>query len=546
MRELRLSLERSKPTALPPLKDALDGVLEIGCDDAQSNTGVPAKLPKMQRAPPVLDDNLWEEITTEIKRKSLHDPSSLDPAKDEAAEAAEHSDENYSVVRMSSACPAANSKVSAPASPALATQEAVEQEVAATAEGASAPLPASPPAKAVANSPPLKRATVKSGPSDAMTVCIRRAGCTCTDCAEMSGLSLALVEDTADAKTESLPGDESFHSCEDHADNASCRIGSEADAMPVKESPGVSTVREELMRMGFSIEDADFAIQEAKEQSSEAPEDELTCAAPIEEDNDAAPAPEESTEEGTTEAEADTMPLAALVALTSLPCTQECDGKVGKEQAFGDDDLVSYAKDAECGACGLVASPEKEPAFATSPDTHPQEHVAQDGIGDVEAEGEEEAQEEVPGSQGQGSAGAKKATGASEATDEECHHKWPSPQKEAHLNPTQMPGEQALVVASPARETQEAVEEEAAAAAVTAVGEAPCSPFTLSTFDILVPKVRYVSTRVGANATARQRNGDPPGGQGSRELAAAKARSRQRRRHCCHDSVHPEGWLHVR
>ena len=82
MRELRLSLERSKPTALPPLKDALDGVLEIGCDDAQSNTGVPAKLPKMQRAPPVLDDNLWEEITTEIKRKSLHDPSSLDPAKD--------------------------------------------------------------------------------------------------------------------------------------------------------------------------------------------------------------------------------------------------------------------------------------------------------------------------------------------------------------------------------------------------------------------------------------------------------------------------------
>lgn len=473
MRELRLSLERSKPTALPPLKDALDGVLEIGCDDAQSNTGVPAKLPKMQRAPPVLDDNLWEEITTEIKRKSLHDPSSLDPAKDEAAEAAEHSDENYSEGRMSSACPAANSKVSAPAYPALATEEAVEQEVAATAEGASAPLPASPPAKAVANSPPLKRASVKSGPSDVMTVCIRRAGCTCTDCAEMSGLSLALVEDTADAKTESLPGDESFHSCEDHADNASCRIGSEADAMPVKESPGVSTVREELMRMGFSIEDADFAIQEAKEQSSEGPEDELTCAAPIEEDNDAAPAPEESTEEGKTEAEADTMPLAPLVALTSLPCTQECDGKIGKEQAFGDDDLVSNAKEAEFGACGLVASPEKEPVF-------PQEHVAQDGIGDVEAEDEEEAQEEVPGAQGQGLAGA------SEATDEECHHKWPTPQKEAHLNPTQMPGEQALVVASPARETQEAVEEEAAAAAVTAVGEAPCSPFTLSTLDILI------------------------------------------------------------
>ena len=475
MRELRLSLERSKPTALPPLKDALAGVLEIDCDDAddaQSNTDVPAKLPKMQRAPPVLDDNLWEEITTEIKRKSLHEPSSLDPAKDEAAEAAEHSDENYSEGHMSSSCPAANSKVSALASPAQATQEAVEQEVAATAEGASAPLPASPPAKAVANSPPLKRATVKSGLSDAMTVCIRRAGCTCTDCAEMSGLSLALVEYTADAKTESVPGDESFHSCEDQADNAPCRIGSEADAMPVKESPGVSTVREELMRMGFSIEDADFAIQEAKEQSSEGPEDELTCAAPLEEDNDAAPASEESTEEGKTEAEADTMALVPLVALTSLPCTQECDGKDGKEQAFGDDDLVSNAKEAECGTFGLVASPEKEPVFATSAGTHPQEHVAQDGIGDVEAEGEEE----VPGAQGQGSAGAKKVTGASEATDEECNHKLPSPQKEAHLNPTQMPGEQALVVASPARETQEALEEEAAAAAVTAVGEAPCSP----------------------------------------------------------------------
>ena len=53
---------------------------------------------------------------------------------------------------------------------------------------------ASPPAfKGVANSPPAKLPAVKASPAPAPTVCLRRAGCTCVDCAAMAGLTLAAV-----------------------------------------------------------------------------------------------------------------------------------------------------------------------------------------------------------------------------------------------------------------------------------------------------------------------------------------------------------------
>ena len=77
-------------------------------------------------------------------------------------------------------------------SPAPASQELAEEDevspAAAAAEGAHEALAAAALAgKGVANSPPLKPAAVKGGATVAMTVCIRRAGCTCADCAEMSG-----------------------------------------------------------------------------------------------------------------------------------------------------------------------------------------------------------------------------------------------------------------------------------------------------------------------------------------------------------------------
>ena len=81
MRELRLSLERAKPAQLPCLKDVLSGAV-----DAEEQQEAPAKLPKMQRPPPVLDDNLWHAITTEVKRKSMQPALSLNEA-DEADEA---------------------------------------------------------------------------------------------------------------------------------------------------------------------------------------------------------------------------------------------------------------------------------------------------------------------------------------------------------------------------------------------------------------------------------------------------------------------------
>jgi len=81
------------------------------------------------------------------------------------------------------------------ASPA---KEAVSQEPVAEAVEPDASVQASPAPAAVANSPPAK-AAVAASPVAAMTKCIRRAGCTCPDCAEMSGLSLKPTEEDAGA-----------------------------------------------------------------------------------------------------------------------------------------------------------------------------------------------------------------------------------------------------------------------------------------------------------------------------------------------------------
>ena len=68
-----MSLERSKPTMLPPLKDALSGTVDVEGVSSETAEG-DMQLPKIQRPPPVLDDNLWDMITTEVvKRKSMHE-----------------------------------------------------------------------------------------------------------------------------------------------------------------------------------------------------------------------------------------------------------------------------------------------------------------------------------------------------------------------------------------------------------------------------------------------------------------------------------------
>ena len=100
---------------------------------------------------------------------------------------------------------------------------------------------ATPPAgKGVANSPPLKPAAVKGGATVAMTVCIRRAGCTCADCAEMSGLSLvhvaaASLTTAAPAKTKPGAGNKSVMTTKATAlSSSSC---SSSDAVPAAERP---------------------------------------------------------------------------------------------------------------------------------------------------------------------------------------------------------------------------------------------------------------------------------------------------------------------
>ena len=85
VRELRMSLERVKPAMLPSLKDALSDVVDVD-DAAPKNAAKGVQLAKLQRPPPVMDDNLWDEITTEVvKRKSMHDPAVLkeDHSRDE-------------------------------------------------------------------------------------------------------------------------------------------------------------------------------------------------------------------------------------------------------------------------------------------------------------------------------------------------------------------------------------------------------------------------------------------------------------------------------
>jgi hypothetical protein len=85
VRELRLSLELAKPAALPPLKEALAGIMDLsGAGNApQTVNEGGGEQPKMKRPPPVLDDNLWDEIATEVKRKSMLDPTASAEALDD-------------------------------------------------------------------------------------------------------------------------------------------------------------------------------------------------------------------------------------------------------------------------------------------------------------------------------------------------------------------------------------------------------------------------------------------------------------------------------
>ncbi len=97
MRELRLSLERAKPAALPSLKEALAGIMDLsGAGNAPQAVNEGGGEQPKKRPPPVLDDNLWDEIATEVKRKSMLDPTVSEVALDDdeqqedtAAESAE-------------------------------------------------------------------------------------------------------------------------------------------------------------------------------------------------------------------------------------------------------------------------------------------------------------------------------------------------------------------------------------------------------------------------------------------------------------------------
>jgi hypothetical protein len=114
---------------------------------------------------------------------SLHTPVPVEPVMLAAGVDAGRPEER-------AAADAAEEEAKCVPSPAPASQEPAEEEEevspppTAAAEGAHEALAAAAPA---GNSPPLKPAAVKGGATAAMTVCIRRAGCTCADCAEMSG-----------------------------------------------------------------------------------------------------------------------------------------------------------------------------------------------------------------------------------------------------------------------------------------------------------------------------------------------------------------------
>ena len=78
------------------------------------------------------------------------------------------------------------------------TDEVVDEEQPSSVAEVTAPeVQASPVSKGVTNSPPAKSPAVKASPAPASasapTVCLRRAGCTCEDCAAMAGLTLAAV-----------------------------------------------------------------------------------------------------------------------------------------------------------------------------------------------------------------------------------------------------------------------------------------------------------------------------------------------------------------
>jgi hypothetical protein len=112
----------------------------------------------------------------------------VSPAKDDIAEEPPAEAEPEAVVE-----PSAAKNAVAPASPVevqIAEEEPVVEASAPAVEEPAAPVQVSPPAKA---------ASVKAPPAGAVTKCIRRAGCTCPDCAEMSGLSLAPAVDTGSA-----------------------------------------------------------------------------------------------------------------------------------------------------------------------------------------------------------------------------------------------------------------------------------------------------------------------------------------------------------
>ena len=198
-----------------------------------------------RRPPPVLDDNLWQEIATEVKRKSLHPetPKQMDVPSQGAEQ--EDASETVCVDSLASAIKgkiagalAANFETPAKAtagatiSPEVQTkseevgveasadspqgmcrdkliamgfseeeadwavQQATEQKsVDDTAEGKTelpvhveAMIPDSSEENAAADF------TAAGAPAEsAMTECIRRAGCTCADCAEMAGLTFATM-----------------------------------------------------------------------------------------------------------------------------------------------------------------------------------------------------------------------------------------------------------------------------------------------------------------------------------------------------------------
>jgi hypothetical protein len=116
---------------------------------------------------------------------SLHTPVPVEPVMLAAGVDAGRPEERVA------AADAAEVEAKCVPSPAPACQEPAEEEVSPAAEEEEALAAVVPSGKGVANSPPLKPAAVKGGATVAMTVCIRRAGCTCADCAEMSGTAFS-------------------------------------------------------------------------------------------------------------------------------------------------------------------------------------------------------------------------------------------------------------------------------------------------------------------------------------------------------------------